>query len=56
MLYRTHDVVAADHGGVITCLGRSDNQVKLRGFLIEAVDIGLFALTVTTHARACAST
>ena len=38
-LYRSGDVVWADHEGVIHFLGRNDFQIKVRGFRIEVQEI-----------------
>lgn len=38
-LYRTGDLCRVREDGEIECLGRADNQVKLRGFRIELDEV-----------------
>src|SRR4029079_13080357 len=45
--YRTGDVVRAREDGVLEIFGRVDDQVKLRGYRVEPLE-------VEPHARACA--
>ena len=43
-LYRTGDLARYRRDGVIECLGRTDNQVKVRGFRIELEEVESFLL------------
>jgi thioesterase domain-containing protein len=43
-LYRTGDLARYHPDGVIECLGRTDNQVKVRGFRIELEEVESFLL------------
>ena len=38
-MYKTGDLGYMTHDGEIICLGRSDNQVKIRGLRIELGEI-----------------
>jgi amino acid adenylation domain-containing protein len=42
MLYRTGDFARYRPDGILECLGRNDNQVKVRGFRIELEEIESF--------------
>lgn len=54
-LYRTGDLGRIDDQGCIECLGRADDQVKLRGFRIELSEIeSVLMLADGVAAAACA--
>ncbi|MEU8887611.1 amino acid adenylation domain-containing protein [Streptomyces sp. NPDC048442] len=53
-LYRTGDLAHWNPDGTITCLGRADNQVKLRGYRIELDEIALAVEEHTWVRRAAA--
>lgn len=38
-LYRTGDIVRMDGDGALSCLGRNDDQVKVRGYRVELGDV-----------------
>ncbi len=53
-MYRTGDLARIDPGGLVHCLGRVDNQIKLRGFRIELDEITA-ALTAQPGVAAAAA-
>jgi len=54
LIYKTGDLVRLGFDGKLHCLGRIDNQVKLRGFRIELAEIETVLLTLPAVAKAVA--
>ena len=52
VVYRTGDLVRYDESGQLHFLGRTDNQVKLRGFRIELDEVALTLMRANGVARA----
>ncbi|MFI6931609.1 amino acid adenylation domain-containing protein [Streptomyces sp. NPDC050287] len=50
--YRTGDLVRADNGGLVEYVGRTDRQVKVRGFRIEPGEVERHVLTHPAIQRA----
>ncbi|MER6415598.1 amino acid adenylation domain-containing protein [Streptomyces humidus] len=50
--YRTGDLVRADHAGLVEYVGRTDRQVKVRGFRIEPGEVERRVLTHPAVRRA----
>ncbi|MGF1424992.1 amino acid adenylation domain-containing protein [Kitasatospora sp. LaBMicrA B282] len=53
-LYRTGDLASWNPDGTITCAGRADNQVKLRGYRVELDEIAIAVEEHTWVRRAAA--
>jgi amino acid adenylation domain-containing protein len=54
IIYKTGDLVRLGFDGKLHCLGRIDNQVKLRGFRIELAEIETVLLSLPGVAKAVA--
>ncbi|MEH3154956.1 MAG: amino acid adenylation domain-containing protein [Gordonia paraffinivorans] len=54
-MYRTGDVVRRTHDGKVEYLGRSDDQVQLRGFRVELAEVEAAARSVPAVTDAVAS-
>ena len=54
VMYKTGDIGKYDKNGNIVCLGRIDNQVKIRGLRIELEEIEILMSKYPNIKRACA--
>jgi len=54
IIYKTGDLVRLGFDGKLNCLGRIDNQVKLRGFRIELAEIETVLLSLPGVSKAVA--
>ena len=53
LMYKTGDLAKFEEDGQIICLGRSDNQVKIRGLRIELEEIESLILKYPNIKKAC---